>query len=89
MKYTITTLKKIEDLFKALGYTVRYEKGQFQSGYCIVEGRNIIVVNKFFDTEGRINCFMEALSTIPPDSVRLSHDDMELYLKFYKNKTEE
>jgi len=58
-KYTKHTLKKIETLFSEMAYTIRYEKGNFNSGYCIVENRKIAVINKFFDTEGRINCLLE------------------------------
>jgi len=67
MRYTQTTLKKLEDVFSELDYTVRYEKGNFQSGYCLVENRRIAVVNKFFDTEARINCLIDILSTIEYD----------------------
>lgn len=66
-KYTKYLLDKIEDVFKELEYTVRYEKGTFQSGYCIVDEHNIVVVNKFFDTEARINCLLEILEKIPYD----------------------
>jgi len=59
IKYTKTTLKKIELLFKDIDYKIRYEKGHFQSGYCVVENQNIAVINKFFDTEARINCLLE------------------------------
>ena len=31
-KYNIAQLKKMEDIFKEGGYTVRYEKGNFQNG---------------------------------------------------------
>ncbi len=58
-KYTKHTLKKIETLYGEMAYTIRYEKGNFNSGYCIVENRKIAVINKFFDTEGRINCLVE------------------------------
>lgn len=58
-KYTKHNLKKIETLFGEMAYTIRYEKGNFNSGYCIVENRKIAVINKFFDTEGRINCLLE------------------------------
>ena len=64
MKLTKTTLKKLEVLFKELGYTVRFEKGQFNSGYCVVEQRKVVVINKFFDTEGRCNTLLDVLSTI-------------------------
>ena len=39
MRYTQTTLKKIEAVFGELDYVIRYEKGNFQSGYCLVENR--------------------------------------------------
>jgi hypothetical protein len=59
MKLNENTLKKLEELFKQLLYKVRYEKGHFQSGYCLVKNQKVIVVNKFFTTEARINCLFE------------------------------
>lgn len=56
------SLKKLETLAKELGYTVRYEKGNFQSGYCLVESRQVAIINRFFDTEGRINVLLDILS---------------------------
>ena len=80
-KYTKTTLKKIEELFKEIEYTIRYEKGSFQSGYCIVENRKIAVVNRFFDTEARINCLLEILGSIEIDLASLSDKSAALYKK--------
>jgi hypothetical protein len=59
MKLNENTLKKLEELFKQLQYKVRYEKGHFQSGYCLVKNQKVIVINKFFTTEARINCLFE------------------------------
>ena len=56
------SLKKLETLLRELGYTVRYEKGNFTSGYCLVEQRKIVIVNRFYDTEGRINVLYDILS---------------------------
>ena len=78
MRYTQTTLKKLEDLFGELDYTVRYEKGSFQSGYCIVEHRKIAVISKFFDTEARINCLLDILSTLEFEPENLSDKSREL-----------
>ena len=64
MNYTKHTLQKIEDLFKELDYVVRYEKGSFQSGYCLVEGKRIAIVNKFFETDARINTLMDIFDKI-------------------------
>ena len=55
-------LKKLESVGKQLGYKVRYEKGNFQSGYCLVEHQRVAIVNKFYDTEGRINVLLDILS---------------------------
>jgi len=87
MRYTQTTLKKLEGLFDELDYAIRYEKGNFQSGYCIVENRRIAVINKFFDTEARINCLLEILSTLEFDAENLSDASRELIQK-WKKETE-
>jgi hypothetical protein len=84
MRYTQTTLKKIEGIFDELDYTVRYEKGNFQSGYCLVENRRIAVVNKFFDTEARINCLLDILSNANFDIETLSEASRELIQKSRK-----
>ena len=74
-KYTKHTLKKIETLFSEMAYTIRYEKGNFNSGYCIVENRKIAVINKFFDTEARINVLLDIIESIefePGDSRKIT-----------------
>ena len=83
MRFTQTTLKKIEAVFSELDYTVRYEKGSFQSGYCLVENRRIAVVNKFFDTEARINTLLDILSTLEFDETALP-EEMQSQLKKWK-----
>jgi len=64
LNFTKTTLHKLEHIFEEQEYVIRYEKGNFQSGYCIVESKKIVIVNRFFDTEGRINCLLDILSMI-------------------------
>lgn len=63
-KYTPNTLKKLEQLFDEARYVVRYEKGNFNSGYCILEDRRIVVINKFLNIEGRINALIEILPSL-------------------------
>ena len=64
IKYTPALLKKIEEIFEENSYKVRYEKGNFKSGYCIIEDRKIVVVNKFAAIESRINTLLEILKVI-------------------------
>ena len=88
MRYTQTTLKKIEAVFIELDYTIRYEKGSFQSGYCLVENRRMAVVNKFFDTESRINTLLDILSTLDFDETQLPEDMQQQMKKWKKDENE-
>jgi len=64
INFTKHSLQKLEKLFSELGYMVRYEKGTFNSGYCIVENRKIVIVNKFYETDGRIGILLDLLKTL-------------------------
>jgi hypothetical protein len=84
-KHTRPTLQKLEALFKELEYTVRYEKGTFNSGYCIVDQSKIVIVNKFYDTDGRVGVLLDILSQIMESDSILS-DKSRIFLKqLYKN----
>lgn len=80
-KYNNYTLKKLETIFEELEYSVLYEKGNFQSGYCIVQQRRVVVVNKFFDTEARINTLLEILGVVEVDESRLSEASQKFFKK--------
>ena len=81
MKYTRTTLQKVEKIFKEHGYVIRYEKGNFQSGYAIVESKKIVVINKFFDVEGRITTLLDILHSIELDVTLMSEKSVEFHKK--------
>ena len=83
-KYTTYTLKKIENIFEELEYTIRYAKGNFKAGYCIVETKNVIVINKFFDTEARINSLLDVMANIEVNEEKLSEKPLEFYKKLKK-----
>ncbi|MEO5673630.1 MAG: hypothetical protein ABIQ74_03195 [Chitinophagales bacterium] len=76
-RYTPTTLQKFEQLFREAEYAVRYEKGNFKAGYCILRDKKVVVINKYFDTESRINSMLDILSQIELDSSLLSEKSME------------
>ena len=86
VKYTKSNLQKLELLFKEQEYTIRYEKGNFQSGYCVVQARKIAVINKFFDTEARINCLLDILSTIIVMDNVMSAPSKALFKSILKNE---
>ena len=76
MKNTKGWLEKIEILYKELQYNVRYEKGNFNSGYCLVMDKKVVVINKFLDTESRINILVDILTTFFIEESRLSKASM-------------
>ncbi len=84
IKYTKHNLNKLEDIFRELKITVRYEKGNFQSGYCIVFGKNIVIVNRFFDVEARINTLLEILDQGTFDLSLLTEENKEWFSKIRK-----
>ncbi len=88
MTYTKHTLQKIEELFKELNYAVRYEKGSFHSGYCLVEGKQIAIVNKFFETDARINTLIDILDKIEVHTEGVSEKSLKLLKEIQKAKNE-
>lgn len=78
-KYTPNTLKKLEQLFEEARYRVRYEKGTFNSGFCVLEDKRIAVINKFLNVEGRINALVEILPSINFNETELSGEMLKLY----------
>src|ERR1700744_5384129 len=82
MKNTQTTLDKIEKILDEVEYIVRYERGNFQSGYCILEQRKVVVLNKFLPLEGRISTLIDIIPQLKilPDNlspeVRKTYDEV-------------
>ena len=79
MKYTQTTQDKIETVIEEAGYIVRYERGSFQSGFCILEERKVVVLNKFLPLEGRINTMIDLLPQLKIDAETLTPDRRKWY----------
>jgi hypothetical protein len=58
---TTHTLEKLEILLRTAGYRVRYEKGNFKTGACLLLNNRIIVVNKFSNLESKIQAIVELI----------------------------
>jgi hypothetical protein len=79
IKYTPAILKKFEELYEEIGFRIRFEKGNFQSGYCIIQDKKMAIVNKFLTLEGRINALIDILPSIEFDIERLSTEGRQFY----------
>lgn len=54
-------LDKIEELLAQIDYKVRYEKGNFKTGACVIQHTKVIVVNKFSNLEIKINSLVQLI----------------------------
>lgn len=79
IRYTPTTLDKLEKIIAESGYIIRYERGTFQSGFCILESRKVVVLNKFLQIEGRINTLIDLLSILNIEQDRLSVESKKFF----------
>jgi hypothetical protein len=79
MKYTQHNLDKIEKVIEEGGFVIRYERGTFQSGYCILQAKKVVVLNKFFQTEGRINTLIDLLPQLNINADALTHESQKLF----------
>lgn len=79
MKYNQTTLDKLEAIPEESGYILRYERGTFQSGYCILEAKKVVVLNKFLQTEGRINTLIELIPQLDINRDALTLESQKLH----------
>lgn len=79
MKYTQTTLDKLETIVEEAGYVLRYERGTFQSGYCILEQKKVVVLNKFLQLEGRINTMVDLIPQLEINAELLTEESKKLH----------
>jgi hypothetical protein len=80
MKYTQSSLDKLESIPEQSGYVLRYERGTFQSGYCILEERKVVVLNKFLQIEGRINTLIDLIPQLDINTELLTDEAKKVYM---------
>ncbi|EMS33650.1 hypothetical protein C943_04529 [Mariniradius saccharolyticus AK6] len=64
IKYTKNFLDKLENLFASSEYILRYEKGNFKSGYCVLKENKIVIINKYYTLEGKINALVDIIKEL-------------------------
>lgn len=79
LRFTPSTLEKIERVIAEAGYVLRYERGTFQSGFCILESRKVVVLNKFLQTEGRINTLIDLIGILQITPDYLTQESRKVY----------
>jgi len=89
MKNNATSLQKLERILGEAEYKLRYERGTFQSGYCILEQKKVVVLNKFLDQEARINTLSELIPQLNLNIDLLTQESQKLYAELKPSVTPE
>jgi hypothetical protein len=79
MKISQAQLEKLQQILAESEYSVRYERGTFQSGWCLLEQKKIVVLNKFLDVEGRINTLLDLIPQVQINFDKLTLESQKLY----------
>jgi len=86
IRYTEKTLKQLQVMLKEGGYQVRKGKGAFNTGYCILEKKKVIVLNRYHSTEAQIYAIIDILGKIDLQVENLSAALKKLYVKVMEEK---
>jgi hypothetical protein len=86
VKYSKQYLHKLEDLMAETEFSLRYERGNFKSGYCILNSKKVAIVNKYFSHEGKINCLVDIIKSIEINTEKLSDKNQSLYFDLSQTK---
>ena len=88
IKYTTNFVDKLEAILEESKYTVRYERGNFQSGWCLLDHKRVVVLNKFLNTEGRVNTLVELIPQLKIDYDLLTLNSQKLFDFLTENRLE-
>ena len=65
-------LQELKDLAQQLGAVVRFEKGDFKGGYCLLKENKIIVINKMANYQRKVMILAAALKELGIEEMYLS-----------------
>lgn len=82
------TLEKLELLLKTTGYRVRYEKGNFKTGACLLQNSKVVVVNKFSGLESKILAISELARELDLDYRLLDEKQVAFHQQLKQTKLE-
>ena len=64
-------LKELELLASSSGITVRFEKGEFEGGFCVLRSERLILVNKKLNSARKASILAQGVAEIGIDEMYL------------------
>jgi len=71
-------IEELKALVVQLGASVRFEKGDFKGGYCILKENRVIVINKMANTQRKAIILATALKELGIDQMYLTPKTREV-----------
>lgn len=65
-------IQDLKTLASQLGATVRFEKGDFKGGYCILKDSKVIVINKMANLQRKALILSMALKELGVDNIYIN-----------------
>jgi uncharacterized protein YlzI (FlbEa/FlbD family) len=65
-------IQELKSLAAQLGATVRFEKGDFKGGYCILKDSKVIVINKIANLQRKALILSMALKELGVDDIYIN-----------------
>jgi hypothetical protein len=63
---------ELESIAAKLGIKIRYEKGDFEGGYCVLKSERIVVINKKLPPRARLSVLARGISEIGLENIYIS-----------------
>ncbi len=65
-------IDELKEIALQKGIKVRFEKGDFNGGYCILKSEKVIVINKLAQTQRKLIILVEALKEIGVEDIYIN-----------------
>jgi len=79
-------LNDLKALAQEMGARIRFERGDFKGGYCIVKESKIIVINKLSSLQRKVITLSAALKELGVDEIYLPPKLREIIEEMNENK---
>lgn len=78
-------INELREIATRLGVNVRFEKGDFKGGYCLVMEKKIIIINKFATTQKKAAILATALKELGIDDIYINPKIREIIEELSEN----
>jgi len=65
-------IEELKAIAGQLGATIRFEKGDFKGGYCLLKDSKVVVINKLANTQRKAIILSEALKELGVENIYLT-----------------